>query len=128
MRKLVPIIVVLLSSLACAAQHSVTVKWNAPTADVNGNPLTGASALTGFNLYRSATQTGAFAKITATPAAGSATSYTDSTVAGGQTYWYTVSAINATGEGAQTAPAGPATIPITPGVPGQPTTIIIQVN
>jgi len=117
--------ILLFCTYTCTAQHVVKLSWTAPTADVNGNPLTGSEALTGYNVYRSTSQAGPFTKLNTS--AITTPSYTDSTVVNGVTYWYTITALDPT-ESAQTGPAGPAVIPNTNVAPNNPTTIIIQVQ
>jgi len=51
---------------------------------------------TGYNVYRSATSGGPYTKLNATPV--TVLTYTDTTVVRGSTYFYTVRAVNATGE------------------------------
>jgi hypothetical protein len=62
--------------------HSVTLNWTP-----GGSPN-----LLGFNIYRATTPAGPFAKITPSPI--SATSYVDSDVTAGQTYYYAATELN----------------------------------
>jgi fibronectin type 3 domain-containing protein len=69
-----------------AGDGSVFLIWAAsPEADV-----------TGYNLYRSLTSGGGYAKINSAPIAS--LSYTDTTVANGQLYFYAVAAMNVQGD------------------------------
>jgi fibronectin type 3 domain-containing protein len=63
--------------------HSVTLNWSA------------SSGASGYNVYRGTTS-GSYTKITS--AAVTTTSYTDSSVQAGQTYYYVATAVNGTGE------------------------------
>jgi hypothetical protein len=65
--------------------HSVSLNWNASSS----------SGVTGYNLYRGTTTGGPYTLLTSL---GVATSYTDSSVASGQTYYYVVRALNSSGE------------------------------
>jgi hypothetical protein len=62
--------------------HSVLLTWNASTS----------SNLKGYAVYRAETAGGAFTKLTGSPVL--ATSYTDSTVASGRTYYYVTTAVD----------------------------------
>lgn len=62
--------------------HSVTLTWT-PTTSV---------AVTGYNIYRSSSKGGPYRKINSAEVAG--TSYVDSDVLAGQTYYYVVTAVN----------------------------------
>lgn len=85
------------ASLVSASQ--VNVSWS-PSTD------TGGSGLKGYHVYRNGT------KLTTTPVTG--TSYGDGTVQPGQTYTYTVSAIdNASNESAKSAASNSITTPNT---------------
>jgi hypothetical protein len=62
--------------------HSVTLNW---VASVSGN-------INGYNVYRSATSGGPYAKLTSSLVTG--TTYTDSAVVAGQTYYYVATAVD----------------------------------
>ena len=83
----------------------VILTWSIPTSN-------GGSTITGYKVYRSTTETGTFSLV----ASPSGTTYTDSSLSNGQTYWYEVSAVNAVGEGAMTSSisATPYTVPNAP--------------
>jgi hypothetical protein len=70
---------------ATAAAHSVTLTWNASTSSVNG-----------YNVYRSTSSTGTFNKINS--GLVSATTYNDSGVSSGSTYFYVTTAVNSKGQ------------------------------
>ncbi|HZI16144.1 MAG TPA: glycosyl hydrolase family 18 protein [Myxococcus sp.] len=72
---------------------------------------TAVSGATGYNVYRAPSQTGTYAKLTVAPVTSAA--YRDAAVSVGTTYWYAVSAVNARGEGARSAPLSVA-IPTIP--------------
>jgi Abnormal spindle-like microcephaly-assoc'd, ASPM-SPD-2-Hydin len=65
--------------------HTVALNWSAA-----------ASGVTGFNAYSSTVSGGPYVKMTSTPL--SSASYTDSSVQSGRTYYYVVTAVNATQE------------------------------
>lgn len=78
-----------------AGTHSVTLNWTASTtAGVN------------YNIYRSTTSGGPYAKINTTPVA--TVSYLDGTVLAGQTYYYVTTAISSGGESAYSNEASAA--------------------
>jgi len=77
-----------------ASRSLVTVSWSAPTND-------GGSPVTGYELYRGTTAGGE----TPYQALGNTTSYADSAVANGTTYYYTVAAVNAIGTGPESREA-----------------------
>jgi len=89
---------------AVAGNARVTVTWTA------------AAGSTSYNIYRSTSQ-GSQGSLIGT---SSTTSYSDSTVANGTTYYYEVTAVNSAGESpasTQSAPATPAvpvTLPVAP--------------
>jgi hypothetical protein len=68
-----------------APQHSVTLTWNASTS----------SNVAGYNIYRGTVATGPYTQINS--ALDTMTGDTDSTVQGGQTYYYVVTAVDSTG-------------------------------
>jgi hypothetical protein len=81
-----------------ASAYSVSLSWN-PSSDV-----------TGYNVYRSTSSNGTFTKINS--GLDAATTYTDTTVAAGQTYYYEATSVNSAGqESARSTPAVQATIP-----------------
>ncbi len=63
----------------------VSLSWNASTTQV-----------TGYNVYRSASQNGKYAKINAS--LDPDTTYTDAAVASGSTYYYATTAVNSSGQ------------------------------
>ncbi len=95
--------------IATPSNAQVVLTWTAPADD-------GGSAITGYNVYRSDTETGTYLLIDSP----TGPAYTDSGVTNGQTYWYEVSAVNAIGAGARTAPS--SSVPFT--VPDAPTGLI----
>jgi IPT/TIG domain/Abnormal spindle-like microcephaly-assoc'd, ASPM-SPD-2-Hydin/Immunoglobulin I-set domain len=78
--------------------HSATLSW---TASI--------SAVIGYNTYSSKTSGGPYTKLTSTPNAG--TSYTDSTVQAGATYYYVVTSVNSSGMESVYSNETSATIP-----------------
>ena len=73
---------------ALAGDASVSLSWNAPTFD-------GGSPLANYKVYR-----GTSPNPTVVVGSPTGTSFTDSGLTNGQTYYYRVSAVNANGEGA----------------------------
>ncbi|MHB8513293.1 MAG: RCC1 domain-containing protein, partial [Actinomycetota bacterium] len=90
---------------ATPGNAQISLNWSAPSN-------TGGSAITGYNIYRS-TVSGAETLLTQT---GNVTSYTDTGLTNGTTYFYKVSAVTDIGEGALSseASATPATVPSAP--------------
>jgi len=65
-------------------QHSVSLSWTAST-----------STVVGYNVYRGGTSGGPYTRINS--ALDSNTSYMDSSVQAGQTYYYVTTAVDSTG-------------------------------
>jgi hypothetical protein len=86
-----------LSGTGMAASYSVNLYWNA------------SSDATGYNVYRSASASGSYAKINSslTPS----TSFTDSSVTSGQTYYYAATSVNSEGAESARSAAVQAVIP-----------------
>jgi fibronectin type 3 domain-containing protein len=82
------------SVAAHAVTNTISVTWAAPASS-------GGSAVTGYNVYRSTTAGGEGTTAYATGISG--TSFTDTGVAAGATYYYVVTAVNGVGEGARSA-------------------------
>jgi fibronectin type 3 domain-containing protein len=76
-------------TISANAPSGVVLSWRASSS--------GGSPVSAYNIYRS-TASGAETLLAST---GDGTSYTDTTVANGTTYYYRVSAVNAIGEGAR---------------------------
>ncbi|HEV2244851.1 MAG TPA: fibronectin type III domain-containing protein, partial [Streptosporangiaceae bacterium] len=94
-----------LAVTAGAGNGSVSLTWSVPASD-------GGSPVTGYNVYRGTSAGGE----SATPVASnvSGTSFTDTGLVNGTTYFYTVAALNAVGTSPQSAevsatPLAPAT-------------------
>lgn len=81
--------------------HSVLLTW---TPSVSGN-------LIGNNIYRGTTAGGPYTKLNSSPVAG--TTYTDTTVQNGVTYYYVVTAVNNTGAESGYSNMGTAVVPST---------------
>jgi subtilase family serine protease len=75
--------------VATAGNAQVALKWNAPSSN-------GGAAITGYNVYRGAT-TGGEGTTAIANLSGSTTSYTDTGLTNGNTYYYTVKAVNSVG-------------------------------
>jgi hypothetical protein len=67
-----------------AAQHTVELSWSAST-----------STVTGYNVYRGTQSGGPYVKLSSTPQPG--TTYADSTVQSGTTYFYVVTSVDDNG-------------------------------
>lgn len=81
--------------VATYANSNITVTWNVPVSD-------GGANITYYNIYRTTSNTGLPVKV-GEVAAGGLLSFTDIMAGGfskGTTYYYTVKAVNAAGEGA----------------------------
>jgi len=73
-------------------------------------PLNDEGIVAGYNIYRSTSPTGTYARINSTPDAN--TAYTDSGVVAGQTYYYEATAVNSAGqESVRSTPPVAASIP-----------------
>ena len=88
-----------------ASDRQIIIKWTAPNSD-------GGSAITGYRVYRGTASNGE----TLLTTLGAVSSYTDTGLTNGQSYYYKVSAVNAVGEGAKSneLSAVPATVPGAP--------------
>ena len=87
-----------LSGTGTVPSYSVNLFWNS------------SSDVTGYNVYRSTSTNGTYSKINST--LNGTTSYTDSAVASGQTYYYEATAVNSSGqESARSTPPVQAVIP-----------------
>ncbi len=93
------------SLVVTAANAQASLTWSAPASD-------GGAPVTHYSVYRG-TAPGARSLLTVL---GPVLSYTDTGLTNGQIYYYTVSATNDVGEGAQSneASATPATVPSAP--------------
>jgi len=78
-----PIAAVLTGNGTPASQHYVLLSW------------TNSSAVTGYNIYRSAKSGGPYAKLTSV--SGLTYSYTDASVQAGQSYYYVTTAVDTNG-------------------------------
>ncbi len=76
-------ITVALTGTGAAQAHSVGLSWTAST-----------SSVIGYNVYSSLVSGGPYVKLNPTPMA--ATTYTDTTVQSGQTYYYVTTAVGST--------------------------------
>jgi fibronectin type 3 domain-containing protein len=82
-------ILLLIVPLRSQTGHGITVSW---TETNNSDPATG------FNVYRGTTTGGeSSTALNTAPLAATATSYFDSTVTGGTTYFYTIKALDSFG-------------------------------
>jgi hypothetical protein len=72
-------------SLTGTGQYSVSLSWDPSTSQVAG-----------YNVYRGTTSGGPYSKINSIP--DPRTTYTDGTVASGQTYYYVTTAVNSSGQ------------------------------
>jgi fibronectin type 3 domain-containing protein len=87
-----------LSGTGTVTSYSVNLYWNS------------CSEVAGYNVYRSTSANGTYAKINSS--LNATTAYTDSTVASGQTYYYEATAVNSSGmESTRSTPAVQAVVP-----------------
>ena len=122
----------------CSGSGSPTVP-GAPTLAASGGdavvhlawsaPSDGGSSITNYNVYR-ATSSGAEVLLTTL---GKITSFDDTSVTNGTTYYYEVSALNSVGEGAQSneasaTPQGNATAPDAPTLSGSAGDAIVHLT
>jgi hypothetical protein len=93
-----PGLVVPLTGTGTVSQYSVNLFWNS------------SSGVVGYNIYRSTAANGIYSKLNSTPNAN--TAYADGTVVSGQTYYYSATAVNSSGqESTRSTPPVPATVP-----------------
>jgi hypothetical protein len=81
-----------------SVSHSVTLTWTAS-----------ASLVSGYNPYRSTVSGGPYTKLNSTPVA--ATTYTDTAVQAGQTYFYVVTSVDSSGIESADSTEVSATVP-----------------
>src|SRR5207244_3202867 len=93
---------------ATGGNAQVTLTWQAPASN-------GGSPITNYRIYRGLSP----GTETLLTTVGAVTSYTDTAVTNGVTYYYQVSAVNNAGEGPRSnaAPAPPPPPPTPPGAP-----------
>lgn len=96
---------ILCSAGAFAQSHSVTVSWT-PAQQPNG------ITIESWNILRGTTSGGPYAQLGSVTA--SATSYTDSTVSSGSTYYYVVQAVDTAGATSADSGQAVAVIPTSP--------------
>jgi len=77
-----PLTIPLSGTGAAAVQHSITIAWDPSTS----------SGVAGYFVYRSTSSSGSFTKVGSTN--NSTTTFTDTTVQGGQTYFYEVASVD----------------------------------
>ncbi len=92
---------------AVAGDRRVRLSWSAPASD-------GGSPLTEYRVYRSTFSGSGYVLVASVD--GSTTTYTDSSVSNGVTYYYVVRAVNAIGESvdSEEVRVTPATVPSAP--------------
>jgi len=93
-----PTVASMTGSGALSPLHSVDLSWTPST-----------SAVVGYNIYRSGTSDGPYAKIN--PALNAAAAYTDNTVQAGVTYYYVTTAVDASGVESVYSNQAPAVVP-----------------
>jgi fibronectin type 3 domain-containing protein len=85
-------------SIMLLAGHSVTLTWTA----------SGSSGVTGYNVFRSQTSGGPYTQLNSSQITG--TSYVDTSVTAGQTYYYVATAVSSGGQSSYSNQAS-ATVP-----------------
>jgi fibronectin type 3 domain-containing protein len=85
-------------TITLPVSHDVSLTWKASS-----------SGVAGYNVYRATQAAGPFARINSNP--DTATVYTDSSVASGQTYYYATTAVDSTGVESGYSNVAQATIP-----------------
>jgi len=96
----VPQVPMSISYVSATPVPTVVVSWDYST-----------SGVTGYRLYRSSTETGEYTKIGADITNYYTSSYTDTSVSAGNTYWYKVAAYNSVGEGEKSDAKQSDTVP-----------------
>jgi hypothetical protein len=86
-----------LSGTGVEPAFSVNLSWDASTSQVSG-----------YNIYRSSALHGTYSRINSTLDSG--TTFTDSTVASGATYYYDVTSVNSSGE--ESGPCAPVKVTV----------------
>lgn len=97
-----------------AAAHTVSLAWNNPAPP---------PALTGSNVYRATVSGGPYTKIFGSPSVISV--YTDSTVAGGTTYFYVVTVVAAGANPPESPFSNQVSAPVPSDQPGPPTGLTV---
>jgi fibronectin type 3 domain-containing protein len=92
--------------------HSVTLTWQAPA------PAGGSGTISGYNVYRSPSNTANYAKLNTALAAG--LTFTDSSVSAGASYTYCVSTVDSLGEESVCSVPATANVPSNPNAPSAP--------
>jgi hypothetical protein len=107
--------------------NSVVLGWTQSTIPIGDTcpSGSGSTAITGNNIYR-ATTPGGEGSTPYVQLTSPSTSYTDTAVVSGTTYYYKVTGINCDGESAQSPESNPALIPNpqVPNAPGQPSVTV----
>jgi len=95
--------------VATAGNQQVALSWVAPASN-------GGSAITSYNVYRGISAGGESSTPVATNVPSTSTSFTDTSVANGTTYYYTVAAVNSAGISPSSVEASalPETVPSVP--------------
>lgn len=89
--------------------HQAELNWDAPTT---GDPVQS------YNIKRSTVQTGPFTSV----GTSTTTSFIDTNVVAGTTYYYEVDAVNAAGE---SSPSNEVTVSIPFSLPGAPSNLVV---
>ena len=103
------------SLAATAGSGSVSLTWGAPTSN-------GGAAITGYNVYRGTSPAGESATPVATNVA--MTSFTDSGLVNGTTYYYTVAAVNSAGTSPYSNEASATPVLVQATVPSAPRSLV----
>jgi fibronectin type 3 domain-containing protein len=92
--------------------HSVTLTWQAPS------PVGGSGTISGYNVYRSASSTATYAKVSTALSPG--LTFTDTSASAGASYNYCVTTVDSLGEESACSAPTTANVPSNPNAPSAP--------
>ena len=96
--------------------HSVSLAWQAPS------PAGGSGTISGYNIYRSPSNTATYTKVNTAVNAG--LTYTDASVSAGASYTYCVTAVDSLNEESACSAPATANVPSNPNAPSAPLTTV----
>ncbi len=92
--------------------HSVSLSWQAPA------PVGGSGTISGYNIYRSPSNTATYTKMNSAVNAG--LTYTDTSVSAGASYTYCVTTVDSLNEESACSAPATANVPSNPNAPSAP--------